>query len=155
MFVIRSEANLVDAVCVLIRDRTSQVVRGRYTPPHWGWTGYGPKTRLRTLMASLISQTWWPPSQMTLASTLRSKSLGKWTDRLIPSSSVWLGNSATGISPRPLTVEVSRFDGVRKVTNCRQVFFHICPKYRVVIAKRKSQKPLLCGASPLVVSFGV
>ena len=63
--------------------------------------------------------------------------------------------SAMDTNPRPLTVEVSRFDGVHKVTNCRQVFSHVYPKYRVVIAERKSQKPLLCGASPLVVSFGV
>ena len=54
-----------------------------------------------------------------------------------------------------LIVEMLRFDGVHKVTNCRQVFPRIYPKYRVVIAERKSQKPLLCRASPLVVSFGV
>ena len=54
-----------------------------------------------------------------------------------------------------LTVDVSRLEGVHKATNCRQVLFHIHPKYRVVIAERKSQKPLLCGASPLAVSFGM
>ena len=59
------------------------------------------------------------------------------------------------ISPRPLIVELSRLDGVHKVTNCRRVFLHIHPKYRVVIAERKSQKPFLYGASPLAVSFGM
>ena len=48
-----------------------------------------------------------------------------------------------------------RLDSVHKVANCRQVFLHIDAKYRVVIAERKSHKPLLCRASPLVVSFGV
>lgn len=56
---------------------------------------------------------------------------------------------------RLCSVEVSRLDGVHKVTHCRQVFFQVHPEDRVVIADRKSQKPLLCGASPFVISLGV